>query len=34
VFLARSDDRSLLVGSRRPDELATAIRETMSEATR
>ncbi len=34
VFLTRSDDRDLLVGSQCPDELATAIRETMSEATR
>ncbi|WP_089828128.1 hypothetical protein [Halogranum amylolyticum] len=34
VFLTRPDDRDLLVGSQRSDELATAIRETMSEATR
>ena len=34
VFLSRPDDRDLLVGSQRPDELAAAIRETMSEATR
>ena len=34
VFLTRPDDRDLLVGSQRPDELATAIRETMSESTR
>lgn len=34
VFLTRPDDRDLLIGSQRPDELATAIRETMSEATR
>jgi hypothetical protein len=34
VFLTRSDDRDVLLGSQRPDELATAIRETMSDATR
>lgn len=34
VLLTRPDDRDLLVGSQRPDELATAIRETMHEATR
>jgi hypothetical protein len=34
VFLTRPDDRDLLVGSQRPDELATAIREAMREADR
>ncbi|SFG86703.1 hypothetical protein SAMN04488063_3152 [Halopelagius inordinatus] len=34
VLLTRPGDRDLLVGSQRPDELATAIRETTSDATR
>jgi hypothetical protein len=33
IYLTRPDDRDLLVGSQRPDELATAIRDTMREAT-
>ncbi|ELY83187.1 hypothetical protein [Natrinema gari] len=32
VYVTRSDDRDLLVGSLRPDELATAIRDGMHEA--
>ncbi|SEP86101.1 DUF6141 family protein [Natrinema salaciae] len=32
VYVTRPDDRDLLVGSHRPDELATAIRDRMSEA--
>lgn len=34
VFLKRLDDRDLLVGSQRPDELATAIRDRMRETNR
>ncbi|WP_336000234.1 DUF6141 family protein [Halorientalis halophila] len=34
VFLTRPGDRDLLVGSQRPEELATAIRAAMSDATR
>lgn len=34
VFVKRPDDRDLLVGSRRPDELATAVRERVRAANR